>query len=62
MVWRVAVKGGSLHRGGKPCGCGVDLRGGAQYPKVGQSALICEEELERWEAGLDGQDVGGGAY
>jgi len=56
------VQGRSLHRGGKPCGRGFDSRRGAQYPKVGQAALVPEEKLERWEASLYGQDVGRGAY
>jgi len=46
------VKGGRLHRGGKSRSCGVDLRGGALNPKVSQTALICKEEIEWWEAGL----------
>jgi len=25
-------------------------------------AFICKEKFERWEVGLDGQDVGGGAH
>jgi len=29
---------------------------------VGQSAFIRKKKFERWEAGLDGQDVGGGAH
>jgi len=29
---------------------------------VSQSALVCEEEIEWWEAGLDGQYVCGGAH
>ena len=58
----MAMKGGSLHRGGKSRGWGVDLRRGAKYRKVSQSALILEEKFERREAGLDGQDVGGGAH
>jgi len=58
----VAVKGRSLHRGGKSRGYGVDLRTGAKYPKVSQSAFIPEEKFERWKAGLNGQDVGGGAH
>ena len=56
------MKRRSLHRGGQPCGCRVDLQGGAKYPKVSQSAFIPKEKFERWEAGLDGQDVGGGAH
>ena len=58
----MAMKGRSLHREGKPRGCRVDLRGGAKYPKIIQSAFVCQEELKRWEAGLDGQHVSGGAH
>jgi len=61
-VWRVAVKGRSLHRGGEPRGRGVDLRRGAEDPQVSQPALIREEEIEWGEAGFNGQDVGGGAH
>jgi len=61
-VWRVAVKGRSLHRGGEPRGCGVDLWRGAEDPKVSQPAFIREEEIEWREAGLNGQDVRGGAH
>jgi len=61
-VWRVAVEGRRLYRGGKPRGCGVDLRLGAENPKVSQPAFIRAEEIEWWEAGLDGQGVGGGAH
>jgi len=61
-VWRVAVEGRRLHRGGEPRGCWVDLRRGAENPKVSQPAFIREKEIEWWKAGLDGQDVGGGAH
>jgi len=61
-VWKVAVKGRSLNRRGKPCGCGVDLRGGAQYPELSQAALICKQKFEGREAGLDGKDVRRGAH
>jgi len=54
------VKGRSLHRGGNPCSCRVVLRRGAYYSKVGQAALVRKENREWGEAGLDGQDVGGG--
>jgi len=56
----VAVKGWGLHRGGKPCCCRVDFRGGAKYPEVGQAALVRKEKPERRETGLDGQNVCGG--
>jgi len=58
----VAVKGGSLHRGWKSRSCRVDLRGGAENPKVSQSAFVRKEKIARWETGLDGPDVGGGAH
>jgi len=61
-VWRVAVKGRSLDRGGKPRGCEVDLRRGAEDPQVSQPAFIREEEIEWREAGLNSQDVSGGAH
>jgi len=35
----VAVKERSLHRGGEPRGCGVDLRRGAEDAKVSQPGL-----------------------
>jgi len=56
------VKGRSLDRGGKPRGCGVDLRWGAEDPQVSQPAFVREEEIEWREAGLNGQDVGWGAH
>jgi len=62
MVWRVAVKGWGLHGGREPRGCRVDLGGGAHNSKVCQVSLECEKELERWEAGLDGQDIRGGRH
>jgi len=62
MVWRMAVKGWGLHRGWEPCGRRVDFRGGAHNPEVCQASLVCKEKLERWEAGLDGQDIGRGRY
>jgi len=58
----VAVKGRSLDRGGKPRGCGVDLRRGAEDPQVSQPAFVPEEEIKWREAGLNGQYVGGGAH
>jgi len=58
----VAAKGGSLDRGGKPRGCGVDLWRGAEDPQVSQLAFVPEEEIEWREAGLNGQDVRGGAH
>jgi len=39
------VKGRSLYQGGKPSGCGVDLRRGAEDPQVSQPALGLEEEI-----------------
>ena len=62
MVRGVAVEGRSLDRGGEPGRGGVDLRGGAQDPETGQSLFIREKEIKRREAGLNGQDAGGGAY
>jgi len=62
MVWRVAMKGWGLHRGREPHRCRVDLRGGAHNSKVCQVSLEREEELERWEAGLDGQDISEGRH
>jgi len=62
MVWRVAVEGGRLHGGKKPGGRRVDFRGGAEYPKRGQTALVFEEELKWWETGLNGQDIRGGRH
>jgi len=56
------VKGSSLNGGGELCGCRVDLRGGAKYSEVSQVALGRKGKLVWWEAGLDGQDVGGGAH
>jgi len=56
------MQGRSLHQGGKPCSCGVDLRGGTKNPKVSQSALLRKEKIERREASLNSQDVGGGAH
>ena len=56
------MKGRSLYGGGKPCGCGVDLRRGTKYSKVSQSAFISKEKFERWETGLDGQDARGSAH
>jgi len=58
----VAVKGWSLHGEGQCGGRGVDFRGGAQNPEVSQAALVRKEKTERGEAGLNGQDVGGGAH
>jgi len=56
------VKGRSLRGGGEPSGCGIDLRGGAHDPEVGQAEFVREEDVKRREAGLYGQDVGGGAH
>ena len=58
----MAVKGGSLDRGGKPRSCGVDLWWGAEDPQVSQPALVPKEEIEWREAGFNGQDVSGGAH
>jgi len=62
VVWRVAVKRRGLHGGRESCGRWVDLRGGAQDSKVCQATLVHDEEPERWEAGLYGQDVRGGRH
>jgi len=56
------MKGRSLHGGWKPCGRRVDFRGGAHNSKVRQASLVCKEEPERWEAGLDGQDISRGRH
>jgi len=56
------MKGRSFNQGGKPCGRRVDLWGGTKNPKVCQSAFVRKEKFERREAGLNGQDVGGGAH
>jgi len=56
------MKGRSFNRGGKPCGCRVDLWGGTKNPKVSQSAFIRKEKFKWREAGLNGQDVGRGAH
>jgi len=34
---------------------------GTHHPEVGQAAFVCEEEVKRGKAGLDGQDVDRGA-
>jgi len=54
------VEGRRLHTGGESRGCRVYFWGGAKDPKVDQTAFICEEKLQGQEAGLFGQDVGGG--
>jgi len=56
------VKGWGLHGGRGPCSCRVDFGGGAHNSKVCQASLVRKEELERWEAGLDGQDIRGGRH
>jgi len=62
MVRRVAVKRRGLYGGREPRGRWVDLRGGAQDPKVCQASLVRDEEPKRWEAGFYGQDVCGGRH
>ena len=62
VVRRVAVKRRGLHGGREPRGCRVDFQGGRQDSKVFQATLVCEEEPERWEAGLDGQDICSGRH
>ena len=62
VVWRVAMERRSLHGGGESGGSGVNLQRGAQNPEMSQSAFIREEKFERREAGLDGQDAGGGVH
>ena len=62
VVRGVAVEGRCLHGGRKPCGRRVNFRGGAQYPKGGQAALVPKEEVEWRETGFDGQDINGGAH
>jgi len=62
VVWRVGVKGQGLHGGWEPRGRWVDIRGGAQDPKVCQASLVCEEKPEWREAGLDGQDIRRGRH
>ena len=59
---RVAVEGRSLQGEREPCGRRVYLRGGAHDPEVRQASFVREEEVERREAGLDGQDVRRGGY
>jgi len=54
VVWRLAVEGRSLQGGWEPRRRGVDLRGGAHDRKVRQATLVCEEEVEWGEAGLNG--------
>ena len=54
------MKGRGLQGEWEPRGCGVDLRGGAHDPKVRQASLVRQQKVERWEAGLDGQDIRGG--
>ena len=56
------MKGRRLHRWGKPRSCGVNPRRGAENPQVSQPAFIREEEIQRREAGLNGQDVSRGAH
>jgi len=56
------VEGRSLHGGWEPRGCWVDFRGGAQDPKVCQASPVCEDKPDRWEAGLDGQDIRRGRH
>ena len=51
-----------MHGGWESPGCRVDFRRGAHNPKVCQASFGREEELERWEAGLDGQDIRGGRH
>jgi len=61
VVGGVAVQRRCLE-GGWKSGCRrVNLQRGAHYPKVGQTAFVREEEVQWGEAGLDGQDVDGGA-
>jgi len=50
-----------LNGGRKSGSAQVDFRGGAHDPKGGQAVLVFKEEFEGREAGLDGQDVRGGA-
>jgi len=47
--------------GRTPTSSGLDLRGGAHHPQAGQVVLVGEEEVNGGEAGLNGQDVRGGA-
>jgi len=51
-----------LRGGWESCGRRVDFRGRAHNSQVSQASLVREEELERREAGLDGQDVCGGRH
>jgi len=61
IIGGVAVQRRPREGGWKPGGGRVDLGRGAYYPKAGQAVLLCKEEIERGEAGLNGQDVGRGA-
>ena len=61
MIGGVAVEGGCLHRGWKAGRSRVDFWGGAEYPEGGEPTFVPQEEVKRGEAGLDGQNIGGGA-
>jgi len=61
MIGGLAVQRRRLKGGWKSGGGRVDLRRGVHHAKAGQAVLVRKEEIERGEAGLNGQDIGRGA-